>query len=443
MTMLAVLIAALPFTFAPTDDINPGPIMLEIDYAAQHVALWPGFDPAAYPIAFFTGTTTWLYRYPTVPEGFTETTIIGSPLLHAGRHPIMVANTSADLDGVKVGTVMLDGMKELAPRQIAAIAVHELFHVYQRANHPNWSANEAVIFTWPHDEAEIFALRRLETIFMRRALNTITSVDRLALAMRALELRRQRVTLMPAEHAEYERRSELNEGLARYIQGLVDQSDATKDFPADEWPLTHVRQRTYATGRFWASILDLLAPEWKERFNADDSLTLDQYLYETLRQAGVQPAEIAGSDIESARAAARKVVAGLAAEQRRTREEFLAADGWRIVIGQGAGAALALQGFDPINVFNLGGGEILHYRMLEMGNAACSVKIIGRASLSMAAGPHPLFSGVARITITGIATEPKIVKMSDKTVVSCEGVEIEANRVDVDTATKTVNISLE
>lgn len=46
----------------------------------------------------------------------------------------------------------------------AALATHEIFHVFQRALHPGRSGNEADYFTYPVDDTTALALRRVETL---------------------------------------------------------------------------------------------------------------------------------------------------------------------------------------------------------------------------------------------------------------------------------------
>jgi hypothetical protein len=52
-------------------------------------------------------------------------------------------------------------------------------------------------------------------------------------------------------------------------------------------------------------------------------------------------------------------------------------------------------GFDPLNV-PVQPDEVLHTRWFKLGNDAGTVEVMGRSSLSRAAGDHPLFTGCAR-----------------------------------------------
>ena len=62
----------------------------------------------------------------------------------AGRHPGVVANSSAEIGGVPTATLMFEGNPDAQP--LAAVALHEIFHVFQGARHAGWVANEADLF---------------------------------------------------------------------------------------------------------------------------------------------------------------------------------------------------------------------------------------------------------------------------------------------------------
>ena len=98
--------------------------------------------------------------------------------------------------------------------EVAALATHESFHIYQRERHPGWIANEADLFTYPIDSAELLALRRLEKEAFRRALSAPGEAGAACWARGALAIRNQRFTPMESIFAAYERKTELVEDLA-------------------------------------------------------------------------------------------------------------------------------------------------------------------------------------------------------------------------------------
>src|SRR5687768_7377814 len=116
----------------------------EVERIGRARMLWPGFDPLAVPLAIYDGTRTWLFRHPAPPPDFAPSTIssIRSDV-RDGRHPAVVANTSAGIGGTATATLLADGATAtMSPADLAAIAIHEAFHVFQRQQHPTWQANE-------------------------------------------------------------------------------------------------------------------------------------------------------------------------------------------------------------------------------------------------------------------------------------------------------------
>src|SRR4051812_3034148 len=129
--------------------------------------LWPGFAPLETPVAVFDGTRTYLFRHPSPPAGYVAVSGRRDVVARDGRDSAVTANSSATLGGVPTATVMLGGRSD--PRELAALTVHELFHVFQRERHPSWQANEADLFTYPVEDSTALALRREETDALARA----------------------------------------------------------------------------------------------------------------------------------------------------------------------------------------------------------------------------------------------------------------------------------
>ena len=65
--------------------------------------------------------------------------------------------------------------------------------------------------------------------------------------------------------------------------------------------------------------------------------------------------------------------------------------------------------------------EVLHTRLLKLGNASGAIEILGRASLTEAAGEHPLFNGVRRMVVTGVV-DPHVVEAGGKVTLDAEGI---------------------
>jgi len=171
---LAAIIAfgSSPTRFAMAQDQERAlSVEREVERLAGQRMLWPGFDPLTIPLAVYTGERTYLFRHPSPPEGFSA--VAGTqPGIFAcqGRHPAVTANSSAEIGGTVTATLLADGPRaNRSPGDLAATAIHEAFHVYQRRRHPGWSGNEGDVFLYPTDDARLLGLRRLESAAWRRA----------------------------------------------------------------------------------------------------------------------------------------------------------------------------------------------------------------------------------------------------------------------------------
>ncbi len=366
--------------------------------------LWPGYEPLRIPLAIYTGSATFLFRHPAPPEGFVPAP--GRGHRWQGRHPAATSNSSADIGGTATATLLADGPRATQrPTVLAAVALHEAFHVFQRARHPTWIGNEGDLFLYPFDDARLLALRRIESAEFRRALAADAPAGASCHARAALAARRQRFAGMDSAFARYERGNELNEGLATYVQ-LRAEGGTTVPIPEAEWPATGVRDRFYAVGPALAFLLDRFRPGWKEELERDDAQALDEMLGEAVTGSGEQGAgngncRMDGAEKAAIEAAAVRDAGAVVAARSARRREFDERPGFRVVVEAAEGKPLWPQGFDPLNVERVDGG-ILHTRFLRLGNDGATIEgVDGAADLEAfteAAGAHPLFNGVRRVT---------------------------------------------
>lgn len=378
----------------------------EVRRIAREIPLWPGFEPLDIPLAVFTGDSTFLFRHPAPPDGFAAAAAAGQQVTaYRGRHAAVTANSSAAIGGVVTATLLADARRaSLDPRAMAAVALHEGFHVFQRARHPQWSANEGDLLLYPAGDASLLTLRRLESAALRRAAAAAGTSQSACWARTALAARAERFGVMDSAFVAYERLNELNEGLAAYVQ-MRASGRAADTIPEAGFGATAIRHRAYATGPVLGTLLDRLRPGWRQDLERSDSLPLDSLLALALGSPPPQEAACAFDEEDRARIAraATADAEQVAAARTERRHVFDALAGWRLIVIPAEGRPLWPQGFDPLNTELVDGG-VLHTRFLELGNDDGRVRMIDEANadltgFTVGAGAHPLFNGVGEVHI--------------------------------------------
>jgi hypothetical protein len=437
---LALLICAA--ALAGKDDASdPFAIMAERDRLAAE-SLWPGFDSREYPVAIFDGERTLLFHHPSPPEGFVELEDHKGVWSMIGRHPAVVANTSTDLGGVRTATLMLEEGGKGSVKDLAAVVIHETFHVFQGKHYPGWGANEAELFLYPVEDAEKLSLRRLETDALVRALEAGEAEESAGWAAVGMKLRGERYQGMPEGSIAYERGTELLEGTAHYVEFLAAGKEPGSILSERGFAPDDVRRRCYATGTAFALLLDRIDPKWKAGIKEGDVPALDILLDKALAEKSPPKCEFTGEQREAALTRAKTDVAELLEGRAALRREFESMEGWKVVITADEGAPLMLKGFDPMNVCRLSETEVLHTRFLKLGNDAGALEVMNRKSMTEAVGGHPLFSGVGRITVAGIPNEPRVAVSGDKATISGDGFDAEFLGARVTRSDRCVEIAL-
>ncbi len=450
-------------TAEPTPaDTGAFALLAEIDDWAAY-DIWPGFDPTAYPVAIFDGERTLLFRHPAPPAEFSPLPGRDDIWTYAGRHPSVVANTSTELAGVRIATLLPAGAEATLDER-AAVLIHELFHVFQRERHPGWSANEAELFTYPVDDAKHLTLRRLETEALRRALAAEYTLFARCWGRNALELRRERFALLPAGAVAYERGTELNEGLAAYVERRATGAPGHTILPREDFAPEAVRARGYRTGAALAWLLTgQLYSAWRTTLEENDTTPLDLMLAAAYDAAPDPPADsfdftitpggvitaaeykagctFTPTELERTRSIAMADIDSLRTRRAEARRNFLERDGWTLVI-DAADAPLFPQGFDPLNVQVVAPREVLHSRYVKLGNGSSVVEVMGRAALTDAAGAHPLFNGVRSLTITGLKDGLTIETTDTAATIDADGMTATLSGASVERRGRTITVRL-
>lgn len=314
------MLLGLPVLVAVAEPVKltAAAVLAEFDRMAEF-PLWPGFDPKRVPLAIYDSERTVLVRHPSPPPEFKKE---GGLWIYAGQHSGMRANTSTELGGVTTATLLLDPQRGRDARKWASVLTHETFHVFQRERHPTWSGNEAELFTYPLDAGRL-AARRLESEAFRRALAAKDLKDVVCWSGKALDLRRQRYASLPAGSVAYERGTELNEGLAAFVENLALGDPDGPDLPAGEHAAEDIRNRAYAIGAAQAALLDRLDPGWRKALEEGQGANLDEMLARALAGKPASPCALSPEESAAAAARAREDLARLFQEKQKLRETFL------------------------------------------------------------------------------------------------------------------------
>jgi hypothetical protein len=233
---------------------------------------------------------------------------------------------------------------------------------------------------------------------------------------------------MDSAFSTYERLTELNEGLATFVE-LVAAGKATVEIPAVEFRAVEFRNRLYAIGPALAFVLERLRPGWQAALEADDKQYLDRMLESVVgRPGGDASCALPDDEVAIIERTAQRDVAAVITGRRERRLEFDTRPGWRVVVLAAEGQPLWPKGFDPLNVEPVEGG-FLHTRFLSLGSDAGDLRAIDEAdadieALTEGVGPHPLFQGVRRVVLTGLV-EPKVSEAKGKVGVRAPGLTVE------------------
>jgi hypothetical protein len=449
--LVTALMCALAIAAAPAPNIDAAAIARQYDAVAAGKPLWPNFQPGQIPIAIFDGARTWLFRHPSPPPEFTPVPDMPGAFSSAGRYAAVTANTSADIGGML--TAVASGIKPAPVARQAALMVHEAFHVYQRQHHPDWSANEADLFLYPLDKAEALQLRRLESEALHRALDASGDECR-CWARTALDMRAARFGQLPSAAVEYERRTELNEGLAQYVEDQAAGQTRADLMPSTEFAPDEIRLRAYSSGEAIALLLDRFNPppeatqqnprrffgDWRDELDSGRGRFLDQILERRL--AGTKPCDFYAPEKRAALQRAQNDVGQLQHQREQALRDFHALPGWRVVV-ESQEAGFQSQGFDPLNVTLVGNGLVLHRRYLKAGGNGATLEMVDGRALTEAAGAHPMFSGIRRLTIAGLTAVPSINEKGGGVSLTAPGLKAEFPKASVtqDDSAKQITIS--
>lgn len=423
--VLAILFFALQVSITKEGESpNALDIIAEIKSISQQ-SLWPGFNPLNYPIAIHDGEKTYLFNHPNPPKEFVPIEGLDKTYECVGQFETIPGNTVINVSGIHTAAILLETMKDMSKREIAAVAIHEIFHVFQLGAYPDWwKVNELEFFTYPFENIEILSLRKLETEAFRRALQSEDKTDVVRWSKTALGIRRERFDKMKEGSIQYECGIELLEGTAHYIQYQVAGKHLHTNIKEEGYLPEDVRLRSYAIGNALCLLLDRLQSSWKEGIAKGEQTILHELLENELIAMEEEPYEFSKQEKEDIFKKVQVEVGELISEKKRIKNEFLSQPGWRIIVSTES-EPLWPKGFDPLNLKLISDSAILHKRWLKLCNTQGCIEIINHKSITEPMGDHPLFQGVKKVTVAGLDKEPAIEKVDNKLSLKMEGISVE------------------
>jgi hypothetical protein len=455
--------------------------LAKLDSVAQHLTrigrasgekIWPGFRPDTIPVAFVLpthGSVVMNWRGP-VPSGYESIPGVLNALWKDQR-ALGAASTGVSLGGRSVAQVVVSS---LDASDLLPTAVHEAFHVFEAASvRPGRrfgrQENAFYVSSYPvFDETNEMMFAREGELLLKavRATNIAAKRD---FARQFVAVRRARHRHLDDAYSQFDRASELNEGLAQYAQlrtleiMIADQSLpadwralARRQLVAQDATLADVtvnvsqsfRLRYYSTGPAQARLLDALSPgsTWKQEL-VDRNETLQDAL---ARLSGLDALEarllqLATLESDSIRVAgiARRGIERLRALRAAQVDSALARPGVLLELSASRlpSKDFGSCSFDPQNLFQVTATMQLHARTWRPCSGPALVAEFNVPAV------HDRTAGTIRAVI-GTEDEVKItvggapVTLADgQTLTAAKDVKVEAPRASVQSAIASVSRS--
>lgn len=404
-------------------------------------SLWPGFFPAEIPVAVFDGGNTYLFNHPSPPEEFKPFGQKNGVHVSKGQHAQVRGNSRVQINGIWTATSVLRSHSRLTGEKyslqnMAGIIVHEQFHVFQRIEHPEWRPNDGYLFNYPLDTPEMLAHRMMEVEAFRRASAAPDPREVSGWAKEALRWRDKRHDLLNDALAQYEGELQRFEGLADYIECVSGDKDLSQLPVNPGFAPGAIRHLGYILGRWMASILDRLKPDWKDIMESGQA----EYLHEILESAlsSLDSTSLfSDSEQESFFLKAKEDIANREGIVQKLREEFESQPGFRIEIVSES-SPLRLRMFFADRTEALTQGELLHMSLLMLQNDKGFVSIRDLKSITENDGS----TQVVRLTVTGIEDKPVIERTEDRVKVTAKGFQAEFSNPEVKEQQNVIKIVL-
>src|SRR5688500_17088080 len=208
----------------------PPDTVASLDAIVQHLTrigresggtIWPGFRPDTIPVAFVLPTHgSIVFNWQgAAPAG--DQPIAGVHYaIWRDQRALGAASTGTSIAGRPVAQVVVSS---LDPSVLLPTAIHEAFHVFEAASVKpgrrfGRGENAYYVSSYPVFDVENEMIFAREGELLARALRAPTLTGKRELARQFVAVRRARHRRLDDSYSQFDRQSEMNEGLAQYAQ---------------------------------------------------------------------------------------------------------------------------------------------------------------------------------------------------------------------------------
>jgi len=388
--------------------------------------LWPGFSVDEIPVLVYDSLNTYLFNSGSMPDGFEPSSINKEVFMYRGQYPLVRGNSIVRMGDDWTATSVLSSFSRRTGekydlKDMAGIIVHEQFHIFQRTNHPGWLQNDGLLLIYPEETVDALLLRRMEKEAFKRAVIADTRDQIAGWVKLGMQIRKERLDLIPYEFAHYENELQLSEGLSDYIEKRArDQHPhAAMDITDDIAP-AGVRDLGYVEGRWMAMIFDRLSPGWKMYLEENDSLYLEDIMKELMDKSPAQEKAFGPHEVDKMKEDAERDFIDWQERKGEEIEGFYKMPGYSIEI-RSSEDPLVIRLFEPLEIEILDNGGVYHRLIFMAGNEKGSLRIRNHPCITW-------FNNAYRITklmINGLQQEPGINENEKELTIKENGVSVE------------------
>ncbi len=343
--------------------------------------LWPGWNPAATPVALWSKDGVLLAGHPAPPKTFRRVVSAQSAeaiFFSESAEGVARANTAAVFAGTLTSFISAQDFMAKPEPEAIALGLHELFHAHFQKIAPGKQGNILVLLwgEYPELDARNRALLAAEAQTLAAAASAAAPEDARRSAAAFLALRRDRRKKLAADLHRYESGEESNEGLARYIEWSylrkhsAGAAEARLKMLQDIFAAPGAREPFYAVGMAEAALLDRLRSDWKQQFESTP-LLLDELLGDAVKPAGDTADILKDLNFASLLGQQERAVAQRLEEGSRRLIALMGSGGDRVVVEIAAVKnQLSLRGFNPNATLALTPDQVAHpFLLLDLGTS--------------------------------------------------------------------------